>query len=560
MADMNVAAHYPHEQSRRFASSLSADQRHALHSYTAGGHKEMNDTLKHAFRPGGSGVNEIHPRQLGALEVVDSATYHKFDRPVVVWRGVSSGYDDILKRVDPQGHVVLHGFQSTSTSPSIPADWAGMHQGRPTVLRISTTHGAPLEHTTAVRGQHEVLLGTGWKYKVHGVRQNIPIQTRDGESRNYNVIDMSLVTPELHHESYDCARSALLEAVSARRDDHHAYVKYVLSSLVRDGALSAEIAGRVKTHDPAHLQLLADVVNAHAKRDPSYYQHKAPLIRATLARGARHGWAHDGIGEPVLYVNTAAAGTSSFHDPHGDLADVGGRWHRPWSGFDRQRNAAATLRSATIGTRRRLRRVARMERVAMQHFLTLSEAIEVFRNVELLAEGRVKHLHVFDMDGTLALTPEPSKENKAKLIGTGWWGNPDSLSSKFQVRPIPETKALYNKARTTKGHKAIVMTGRANTPEMRKAVSHTLRRIGVRGHTHGHDLFLNPGLDTEEWKKDQLMALIKKHKPDHVHVYDDRAHHAEAFGRLLRSMSVPHTIYTVRHPKWGAGDKMPSNS
>lgn len=196
----------------------------------------------------------------------------------------------------------------------------------------------------------------------------------------------------------------------------------------------------------------------------------------------------------------------------------------------------------------------------MQHFLTLSEAIEVFRNVELLAEGRVKHLHVFDMDGTLALTPEPSKENKAKLIGTGWWGNPDSLSSKFQVRPIPETKALYNKARTTKGHKAIVMTGRANTPEMRKAVSHTLRRIGVRGHTHGHDLFLNPGLDTEEWKKDQLMALIKKHKPDHVHVYDDRAHHAEAFGRLLRSMSVPHTIYTVRHPKWGAGDKMPSNS
>jgi hypothetical protein len=189
----------------------------------------------------------------------------------------------------------------------------------------------------------------------------------------------------------------------------------------------------------------------------------------------------------------------------------------------------------------------------------LSEAIGLFRAVEQLAE-RVDHLHVFDMDGTLALSPEPTKENKAKLAGSGWWGNPDSLSAKFPVRPIPETKAHYDKAKRTKGHKAVVMTGRQDTPEMRKAVSHTLRRIGVRGHTHGHDLFLNPGRDTAEWKKDQLMALIKSHKPKHVHVYDDRPTHATEFSHLLKSMGVPHTIYNVASPKWGSGDKMPATS
>jgi len=192
--------------------------------------------------------------------------------------------------------------------------------------------------------------------------------------------------------------------------------------------------------------------------------------------------------------------------------------------------------------------------------MNLFEAISAFRGIELLSEARVKHLHVFDMDGTLALSPEPTDQNKAKLSGSGWWSNPDSLSAKFPVRPIPETRAHYEKAKRTKGHKAIVMTGRSDTPEMRSAVSKTLRRIGVRGHTHGHDLFLNPGRDTEEWKKDQLMALIKKHRPEHVHVYDDRPSHSKAFGKLLGSFGVPHTIYNVAHPKWASGDKMPKTS
>lgn len=191
----------------------------------------------------------------------------------------------------------------------------------------------------------------------------------------------------------------------------------------------------------------------------------------------------------------------------------------------------------------------------------LAEAISAFRAAELLAEGRVDHLHVFDMDGTLALSPEPQKHRKLiPELEKGWWGDPRSLSSKLPVSPVPETKAYYNKARKTKGHKAVVMTGRLDTPEMRKAVSHTLRRIGVRGHTHGHDLFLNPGRDTEEWKKEQLWSLIKKHRPQHVHVYDDRPAHAKAFGGLLKSLGVPHTIYTVQHPGWGSGDKMPTTS
>jgi len=195
--------------------------------------------------------------------------------------------------------------------------------------------------------------------------------------------------------------------------------------------------------------------------------------------------------------------------------------------------------------------------------MKLFEAIDAFRRAEVLSERHVDHLHVFDMDGTLALSPEPTKENKAAAglaKGQGWWGHHDSLSERLPVRPIPEVKAHYDRAKRTKGHKAVVMTGRLDTPEMRKAVSHTLRRIGVRGHTHGHDLFLNPGRDTAEWKKDQLMSLIKSHKPKHVHVYDDRPTHAAEFSHLLKSMGVPHTIYNVAHPKWGSGDKMPATS
>jgi hypothetical protein len=187
----------------------------------------------------------------------------------------------------------------------------------------------------------------------------------------------------------------------------------------------------------------------------------------------------------------------------------------------------------------------------------LTEAVAEFRRAQTLAES---HLHVFDMDGTLALSPEPTPENKAKVgAGKKWWGNPESLSDKLDVHPVPETKAHYDKAKAS-GHKVVVMTGRENTPEMRRAVSRNLERVGVHGHEHGKDLFLNPGRDTEEWKKEQLWNLVQHHKPDHVHVYDDRTHHAKAFGHMLKSLGVPHTIYTVNHPKWGAGDKMPSDS
>lgn len=188
----------------------------------------------------------------------------------------------------------------------------------------------------------------------------------------------------------------------------------------------------------------------------------------------------------------------------------------------------------------------------------LTEAIDMFRLAESQA-GDVDHLHIFDMDGTLALSPEPSPENKKRVPGRGWWSNPASLNN-FDVKPVPEVKARYDAVKGQPGHHVAVMTGREDTPAMRAAVDRTLHGIGVRGHVHGHDLFLNPGADTKEWKKGQIMTLIKHHRPRHVHIYDDRHAHADEFSKMLGSLKIPHTIYKISHPDWKAGDKMPETS
>lgn len=176
-------------------------------------------------------------------------------------------------------------------------------------------------------------------------------------------------------------------------------------------------------------------------------------------------------------------------------------------------------------------------------------------------------LHVFDMDGTLALTAEPDKHRAlyqaatGKPFGKGWWSRPETLRPPFPLAPIHDVVARYHQARRAGDH-VVVMTGRQDTPAMRDAVDGVLHHVGVTGHTHGKDLFLkpHPDMDTAEWKKAQLYALLTKHRPSHVHIYDDREDHTKDFSRLLGSLFVPHSIYHVRHPGWGAAGTMPKTS
>jgi hypothetical protein len=177
-------------------------------------------------------------------------------------------------------------------------------------------------------------------------------------------------------------------------------------------------------------------------------------------------------------------------------------------------------------------------------------------------------LHVYDMDGTLALTPEPGTHKSlyqkltGKPFGKGWWSRHESLRPPLEAEPIPDVIDRYHQAKED-GHHVVVMTGRVDKPEMRDAVSDTLGKLGLAGHVHGRDLFLKPDdedVETEDWKKSKLFDLVKQHKPAHVHIYDDRKAHGVAFAHMLKSLGVPHTFHYVQHPGWGSAKTMPKTS
>jgi len=197
------------------------------------------------------------------------------------------------------------------------------------------------------------------------------------------------------------------------------------------------------------------------------------------------------------------------------------------------------------------------------------------------ASHKVKHLHVFDMDGSLLVSPEPGwgkdwyryhtrtptnpRGNNWDKDHKGWWSNPATLHSPkqlkhapFPIKPIEHTVKGYHAAKASPHSKVVVMTGRLDHPEMRKAVSGALHKIGVKGHEHGKDLFLNPGtkpgdkrVDTHQWKANMLHRFSKEHPHlKHVHMWDDREEHIDHFSKTLKALKLKHTLHHVKDPRW----------
>lgn len=198
----------------------------------------------------------------------------------------------------------------------------------------------------------------------------------------------------------------------------------------------------------------------------------------------------------------------------------------------------------------------------------------------------VRHLQCFDLDGTLLLSPEPhwGKEhyryhtrsythprgrNWDDDHGSDWWGNPKSLTgtehAPFKIRPIKNTLKAYHAAKADPHGHVVIMTGRVNRPEMRQAVSASLRKIGIKNHQHGHNLFLKPPNEkgkeqkTEHWKAEMLRQFHKQHPHlEKVHMWDDRAEHLDHFAKTLHELGVKHELHHVKDPRW-SGD-MPSHA
>ena len=133
----------------------------------------------------------------------------------------------------------------------------------------------------------------------------------------------------------------------------------------------------------------------------------------------------------------------------------------------------------------------------------------------------------------------------------------------FRIKPIEHTLRAYHSAKADPHGHVVVMTGRVDTPEMRRAVSGALRKIGVRGHQHGHDLFLKPQshkpIKTHDWKGEMLQRFHGEHPHlERIHMWDDRKDHLAHFSNVLKKLNVKHELNHVQDPNWTSN--MPSHT
>ena len=165
-------------------------------------------------------------------------------------------------------------------------------------------------------------------------------------------------------------------------------------------------------------------------------------------------------------------------------------------------------------------------------------------------------LAVFDMDGTLLISPGPRAGEEK-----GFWKNPKPLETR-DAPVIASTLEALNRAKS-EGATVLIMTGRRRTERMELAAAAALARAGVTGYAR---LILKPleAGDTGEWKEGMILELAREHGATRVDLWDDRPEHAAAFRRTLQEAGLDGTVTEVEDPRWvwnGRGTRsMPKDS
>ncbi len=164
-----------------------------------------------------------------------------------------------------------------------------------------------------------------------------------------------------------------------------------------------------------------------------------------------------------------------------------------------------------------------------------------------------KRLAIFDMDGTLLLSPGPRTEDAHK----GFWKNPEPLETR-EAPVIEDTLEALNRSLAA-GATVIVMTGRRYSPRMQTAAAAALEAAGVRGYAK---LYLKPQDegDTGAWKERMIPALARRYGASRVDLWDDRPEHAEAFRRVLQRHLLEGTVTEVSDPRWIWGTVQPKDA
>jgi len=149
----------------------------------------------------------------------------------------------------------------------------------------------------------------------------------------------------------------------------------------------------------------------------------------------------------------------------------------------------------------------------------------------------------FDFDDTLVYSPKEDWGKKFWSESTGldwpypgWWSKPESLD--INIFDIPVNPFVYKKYLEACSEEAtlpILATGRLDKSRngerpgrlsLRKQVMDILRHHNIDFGTH---TYLNPGMDTYDFKSILYSDLIEKYNPDTFVMYDDRHAHLVKF-------------------------------
>ena len=194
------------DNSAKAIVSATAGAQAALRAYTGSSSGSMNtrlysetDDLGFMTEPGkkaGRAPKTATERKIADLQDL-LLQADSVKEPIRTYRGVhdSTNRNAIAKRLGlDQGvgaEVVIHGFQSTSSSPSTAASFAG-NPDRGLLLEIVTRRGMNVVRHSQYSSENEWLLPSGLRFRIVGYETGVKVS---GSSQAWDLVKLEEVTP-----------------------------------------------------------------------------------------------------------------------------------------------------------------------------------------------------------------------------------------------------------------------------------------------------------------------------------------------------------------------------
>jgi hypothetical protein len=168
-------------------ANLTPEQKGAVNAYSGGYYRALNQSLR-------TGA-PLSPQSQQVYDGVRSAiaAAPPLKDAVTAWRGVKlegdqarqfmAGMEGALKSKQP---VEMKGLISTSLSPGTAADFGSV------VMEVRATHGIYVNPVSTVKGERELILDHGTKFKVVGIK-DIPF---GGGGNKRKVVQLEQIMPE----------------------------------------------------------------------------------------------------------------------------------------------------------------------------------------------------------------------------------------------------------------------------------------------------------------------------------------------------------------------------